>query len=68
ISCYIIIDSKILCQNILGRRWISNTDKLAIWAELVNLRVKPFKDQEDDELNFCRTIQSDGMGVSTLKK
>ncbi|KAG2196872.1 hypothetical protein INT47_011392 [Mucor saturninus] len=31
--CYTTIDSKILCQNILGRRWTNRQDKIAIWRE-----------------------------------
>ncbi|KAG2193488.1 hypothetical protein INT47_005013 [Mucor saturninus] len=66
--CYTTIDSKILCQNILGRRWTNRQDKIALWREVINLNSDALKHQENGELQFRGTIQTDGVGVTVLKK
>ncbi|KAG1206400.1 hypothetical protein G6F68_008761 [Rhizopus microsporus] len=33
--CYVTIDSKILCQNILGIRWSNAVDRLDYWARVI---------------------------------
>ncbi|KAI9470889.1 MAG: hypothetical protein EXX96DRAFT_453898, partial [Benjaminiella poitrasii] len=66
---YVTIDSKILCQNILGLAWTSFTrDKLTLWERVVDLNSAPFRHQEDGVLRFRGTIQTDGIGVSIIKK
>ncbi|KAI9476407.1 MAG: hypothetical protein EXX96DRAFT_596499 [Benjaminiella poitrasii] len=66
---YVTIDSKILCQNILGLAWISFTgDKLTLWERVVDLNSAPFRHQEDGVLRFRGTIQTDGVGISIIKK
>ncbi|KAI7895167.1 uncharacterized protein EV154DRAFT_542092 [Mucor mucedo] len=57
IPCYTTIDSKILCQNIL-----------ALWREVINLNSDAPKHQENGELQFRETIQTDGVGVTVIKK
>ncbi|ORE01969.1 hypothetical protein BCV72DRAFT_309569 [Rhizopus microsporus var. microsporus] len=66
--CYVTIDSKILCQNILGIRWSNAVDKLDYWRRVVNLDSKALKPQEGRQLRFRGTIQTDGVGVTVLKK
>ncbi|KAI7896401.1 uncharacterized protein EV154DRAFT_547402 [Mucor mucedo] len=68
IPCYTTIDSKILCQNILGRRWTNRQDKIALWREVINLNSDALKHQENGELQFRGTIQTDGVGVTVIKK
>ncbi|KAI7890503.1 uncharacterized protein EV154DRAFT_552220 [Mucor mucedo] len=66
---YVQIDSKILCQNILDIRWSNNIDKLNYWKQVVDLNAKHFKAQEENKLlRFRGTIQTDGVGVTVLKK
>ncbi|KAI9486228.1 MAG: hypothetical protein EXX96DRAFT_592980 [Benjaminiella poitrasii] len=61
---YVTINSKILCQNILGLVWTSFTgDKLTLWERVVDLNSAPFRYQEDGVLRFRGTIQTDGVGV-----
>ena len=66
--CYVIIDSKTLCQNILGIRWSNAVDRLDYWARVVNLDSKALKPQEGGQLRFRGTIQTDGVGVTVFKK
>ncbi|ORE03442.1 hypothetical protein BCV72DRAFT_213215 [Rhizopus microsporus var. microsporus] len=66
--CYVIIDSKILCQSILGIQWSNAVDKLGSWRRVVNLDSKALKPQEGGQLRFRGTIQTDGVGVTVLKK
>ncbi|KAI7896240.1 uncharacterized protein EV154DRAFT_435263 [Mucor mucedo] len=68
IPCYTTIDSKILCQNILGRRWTNRQDKIALWRELINLNSDALKHQENGELQFKGTIQTDGVGVTYISQ
>ncbi|KAI7897313.1 uncharacterized protein EV154DRAFT_573155 [Mucor mucedo] len=66
---YVQIDSKIICQNIIYIRWSNNIDKLDYWKQVVDLNAKTFKAQEENKLlRFCGTIQTDGVGVTVLKK
>jgi hypothetical protein len=70
IPSYVTIDSKILCQNILGRSWTNyyQGNKMALWDQVVNLHSRPFRHQEGGGLCFRGTIQTDGVGVTILKK
>ncbi|KAI7889737.1 uncharacterized protein EV154DRAFT_603786 [Mucor mucedo] len=54
--CYTTINSKILCQNILGRRWTNRQDKIALWREVINPNSNALKHQENGELQFRGTI------------
>ncbi|KAI7889741.1 uncharacterized protein EV154DRAFT_591530 [Mucor mucedo] len=65
---YTTINSKILCQNILGRRWTNRQDKIALWREVINLNPDSLKHEENGELQFRGTIQTDGVGVTVIKK
>ncbi|KAI9480298.1 MAG: hypothetical protein EXX96DRAFT_633642 [Benjaminiella poitrasii] len=66
---YATIDSKCLCQNIFGLSWTNFTgDKLTLWERVVDLNSAPFRHQEDGVLRFLETIQTDGVGVSIIKK
>ncbi|CEG72439.1 hypothetical protein RMATCC62417_07998 [Rhizopus microsporus] len=66
--CYVTIDSKILCQNILGVKWSNAVDKLDYWDRVVDLDSKALKSQEGGQLRFRGTIQTDDAGVTVLKK
>ena len=66
---YAQIDTKIVCQNILERRWYPHTNKLSVWREVVDLNLKAFKNQGlNHQLQFRGTIQTDGVGVSIIRK
>ncbi|KAG2193133.1 hypothetical protein INT47_006433 [Mucor saturninus] len=54
--CYTTIDLKILCQNILGRRWTNRQDKIALWREAINLNSDALEHQKNGELQFRGTI------------
>ncbi|KAG1440412.1 hypothetical protein G6F56_011938 [Rhizopus delemar] len=67
--CYITIDTKVLCLNIMGESLNKERPKLDYWREVVNLDAVVFKSQEiDHRLAFRGTIQTDGVGVTVLKK
>ncbi|CAO3704106.1 unnamed protein product [Rhizopus stolonifer] len=67
--CYVTIDSKILCLNIMGESLNSERSNLDYWREVVNLDAVVFKSQEvDHRLAFRGTTQTDGVGVTVLKK
>ncbi|CEG75083.1 hypothetical protein RMATCC62417_10189 [Rhizopus microsporus] len=66
--CYVTIDSKIFCQNILGIRWSNAVDKLDYWRQVVNLDSKALKPKKGGQLRFRGTIQTDGVGVTVFKK
>lgn len=68
IPSYVTIDSKILCQNIMGLGWENGQDKMDLWGQAVNLNSRVFRDQENHVLKFTGTIQTDGFGVTVLKK
>ncbi|CAO3658030.1 unnamed protein product [Rhizopus microsporus] len=61
-------DSNILCQNILEIRWPNAVDKLNYRGRVVDLDSKALKPQEGGQLRFRETIQTDGVGVTVLKK
>ncbi|KAG0769619.1 hypothetical protein G6F16_001976 [Rhizopus arrhizus] len=65
---YATIDSKILCQNILERRWTNDINKMNLWAEIIDMSSAALKPQELGVLRFRGTIQTDGVGVIVLKK
>ncbi|KAG0786634.1 hypothetical protein G6F16_008592 [Rhizopus arrhizus] len=65
---YATIDSKILCQNILERRWTNGIDKMNLWAGIVDTSSAALKPQEHGVLQFRGTIQTDGVGATVLKK
>ncbi|CEG84132.1 hypothetical protein RMATCC62417_17978 [Rhizopus microsporus] len=66
--CCVTIDSKILCQNILGIQWSNAVDKLDYWRRTVNLDSKTLELQKGGQLRFRGTIQTDGVGVTVFKK
>ncbi|KAG1150459.1 hypothetical protein G6F37_002196 [Rhizopus arrhizus] len=59
ISEYATIDSKILCQNILGRPWTNSANKMNLWTEIVDMNSTALKPQELGVLRFHETIQTD---------
>jgi hypothetical protein len=61
---YATTDSKLLCQNILGHVWTTDTNKMNLWAEMINMDSTVLKSQELGMLRFHGTIQTGG----TLKK
>jgi hypothetical protein len=67
-SGYTTIDSKILCQNILERRWTNGINKMNLWAKIINMNSAALKPQELGVLRFCGTIQTDGVCIIVLKK
>ncbi|CAO3703085.1 unnamed protein product [Rhizopus stolonifer] len=67
--CYVTIDFKILYLNIMGESLNSERSKLDYWREVVNLDAVVLKSQEvDHRLTLRETIQTDGVGVTVLKK
>lgn len=66
--CYVTIDPKILSQNFLRRPWRIGQDKLALWDEVIDLNSDALKHQENGTLRFRGTIQTDGVGVTVIKK
>ncbi|KAG0912531.1 hypothetical protein G6F33_005994 [Rhizopus arrhizus] len=58
-SGYTTIDSKILCQNILERRWTNGINKMNLWAKIINMNSAALKPQEFGVLRFCGAIQTD---------
>ncbi|KAG1470226.1 hypothetical protein G6F56_002805 [Rhizopus delemar] len=67
--CYVTINTKILCFNIMSESLNNERPKLDYWREVVNLDAVAFKSQETDHrLAFRGTIQTDGVGVTVLKK
>ncbi|KAI8055234.1 hypothetical protein BDF22DRAFT_618639 [Syncephalis plumigaleata] len=64
--CYVHIDTVILCHNILGRTLKKKKKKH--WGEIVELNRRVFRDQKDGELEFSGSIETDGVGVTVLKK
>ncbi|KAI8388620.1 uncharacterized protein BYT42DRAFT_611641 [Radiomyces spectabilis] len=62
--CYVQIDSKILCQNIMKKNRVNGADKPSYWRQVVDLDAPVFKNQEDGELQFRGTIQTDVKEVS----
>jgi hypothetical protein len=65
---YATIDSKILCQNILERRWTNGINKMNLWDEIVDMNSAALKPQELGVLRFRGIIQTEGVGVTVLKK
>ena len=62
------IDNKILCQNILERCWTSSVNKMNLQTEIINMISAALKIQKLDMLRFRGTIQTDGVGITVLKK
>ncbi|KAG0946917.1 hypothetical protein G6F57_002441 [Rhizopus arrhizus] len=67
ISGYETIDSKCLCQNILGRKWTPGISEMNLWAEMM-MNSADLKLQELGVFRFRGTIQIDGVSVTILKK
>ncbi|KAG0744304.1 hypothetical protein G6F16_002184 [Rhizopus arrhizus] len=67
ISGYETIDSKCLCQNILGRTWSPGISEMNLWAEMM-MNSADLKLQELGVFRFRGTIQIDGVSVTILKK
>ena len=66
IPCYITIDTKILCHNILGRSKFVN-DKPMLWTQVLNLNCTALKSQRAGTLKFIGMVQTGGVGVSIIK-
>ncbi|KAG1139028.1 hypothetical protein G6F37_010040 [Rhizopus arrhizus] len=61
-------DSKVLCQNILGRWWTNSINKTNLWAEIININSAALKPQELDVLQLRGRIQTDDVGATVFKK
>ncbi|KAI8048893.1 hypothetical protein BDF22DRAFT_761212, partial [Syncephalis plumigaleata] len=66
--CYVHIDTVILCRNILGRKFENMDHMDEYWDEAVNLKSKPLRKQKGGELKFSGSIETDGVGVTVIKK
>ena len=52
----------------MGIKWSNAVDKLDYWVRVVGLDSKALKPQEGGQLRFRGAIQTDGVGVTVLKK
>ncbi|KAI8058110.1 hypothetical protein BDF22DRAFT_616097 [Syncephalis plumigaleata] len=66
--CYVHIDTVILCHNILGRKFENMDHMREYWNDAVNLKSKPLRKQKGGELKFSGSIETDGVGVTVIKK
>ncbi|KAI8053888.1 hypothetical protein BDF22DRAFT_644024 [Syncephalis plumigaleata] len=66
--CYVHIDTVILCHNILGRKFENMDHMDEYWDDAVNLKSKPLRKQKGGELKFSGSIETDGVGVTVIKK
>ncbi|KAI8056096.1 hypothetical protein BDF22DRAFT_324147 [Syncephalis plumigaleata] len=68
-------DKKTDQQKELEKEWTDEERKEALkkkkkkhWGEIVELNRRVFRDQKDGELEFSGSIETDGVGVTVLKK
>ncbi|KAI9309818.1 hypothetical protein BX666DRAFT_2047271, partial [Dichotomocladium elegans] len=67
--CYMMIDTKILCEQFLGHKMPPKRQvhPRIHWGQVVDLDNVVFRSQEGDTLQFRWTIYTDGVGVTILK-
>ncbi|KAK9712609.1 hypothetical protein K7432_007029 [Basidiobolus ranarum] len=67
IPSYMTIDTKILNYHILKNKNFTG-NKVDIWGNVVNLKCKALKSQNAKTMKFEGTIETDGVGMSILKR